>query len=106
MTHSLRTLLLIAAALLMTFGAAAYALVLVPDLHGDLLEIGVRPSVLGGTVLHLYFAGIAMFGFALMVLAAAIQTIRGGVPARIPLAIITRITRTSMIAAPSAFVRN
>jgi hypothetical protein len=42
-------------------------------------------------VLHLYFAGIAMFGFAVIVLAAAIQTIRGGVPARIPLAIITII---------------
>ena len=91
MTHSLRTVLLIATALLMTFGAAAYALVVVPDLHGDLLEIGVRPSVLGGTVLHLYFAGIAMFGFALIVFAAAVQTIRGGVPARIPLAIITII---------------
>ena len=66
MKQSFRAALLIAAAVLMLFGATGYALVVVPDLRGDLVEIGVRPSVLGGTVLHLYFAAIAMFGFALM----------------------------------------
>ena len=73
MKQSVRTALLIAAAMLMIFGASGYALIVVPDLHGDLVEIGVRPSVLGGTVLHLYFAATAMFGFALMVSAAAVQ---------------------------------
>ena len=92
MKQSVRTALLIAAAMLMIFGASGYALIVVPDLHGDLVEIGVRPSVLGGTVLHLYFAAIAMFGFALMVSAAAMQAIRGVMPARIPLAIITVIS--------------
>src|SRR5437763_9537455 len=91
MKQSFRTGLLFAAALLMIFGAAGYALIVVPDLHGDLVEIGVRPSVLGGTVLHLYFAAVAMFGFALIVAAAAVQAIRGVLPARIPLAIITVI---------------
>lgn len=91
MKQSLRTTLLIASALLMIFGAAGYTLIIVPDLHGDLVEIGVRPTVLGGTVLHLYFAGIAMFGFALMVSAAAIQTIRGTLPARMPLAVVALI---------------
>lgn len=91
MKRSLRTTLLIVSALLMTFGAVGYAFVIMPDLHGDLVEIGVRPTVLGGTVLHLYFAGIAMFGFALMVSAAAIQAIRGIPPARIPLAVIAVI---------------
>jgi hypothetical protein len=87
----LRATLLILSALLMTFGAVGYAFVIMPDLHGDLVEIGVRPTVLGGTVLHLYFAGIAMFGFALMVSAAAIQALRGIPPARIPLAVIAVI---------------
>ena len=91
MKQSFRAALFIAAALLMLFGATGYALVVVPDLHGDLVEIGVRPSVLGGTMLHLYFAAIAMFGFATMVTVAAIQSIRGIVPARIPLAIIAVI---------------
>ena len=91
MKLSLRATLLIASALLMMFGAFGYALIVVPDLHGDLVEIGVRPTVLGGTVLHLYFAGIAMFGFALMVSAAAVQAVRGMVPARVPLAVIAVI---------------
>lgn len=88
MKQSVRATLLIAAATLMIFGASAYALGVVSDLHGDLLEIGVRPSVLGGTMLHLYFAAIAMFGFALIVSAAAIQAVRGVMPARTSLAII------------------
>jgi hypothetical protein len=91
MRQSLRATLLIVSALLMIFRALAYAFVVMPDLHGDLIEIGVRPTVLGGTVLHLYFAGIAMFGFALMVSAAAFQAARGITPARIPLAVIAVI---------------
>src|SRR5437870_4849832 len=83
--------LLIAAALLMMFGAAGYAFAVVPDLHGDLVEIGVRPTVLRGTVLYLYFSAIAMFGFALIVSAAAVQAIRGIAPARVPLAVVAAI---------------
>ena len=91
MRQSLRTTLLIISALLMVFGAVGYAFVMLPDLHGDLVEIGVRPTVLRGTVLHLYFAGMAMFGFALIVSAAAIQAIRGVQPARLPLLVIAVI---------------
>lgn len=91
MKQSFRTALLIASALLMIFGAVGDAFVVVPDLHGDLVEIGVRPTVLGGTVLRLYFGAIANFGFALMVSAAAIQAIRGIQPARMPLAIVALI---------------
>lgn len=88
MKQSIRSLLLFASALLMLFGAFGYAFYVLPDLRGDLIDIGVRPTVLGGTVLHLYFAAIAMFGFALIVFAAAIQSIRGNTPARIPLALV------------------
>ena len=88
MNQRLRTALLVAAALLMMFGAAGYTFVVLPDLHGDLVEIGVRRSVLGGTVLHLNFAAMAMFAFALMVSASAIQTMRGVAPERLPLAVI------------------
>src|SRR2546428_8085398 len=88
MKQSFRTALFIASALLMMFGAVGDAFVVVPDLHGDLVEIGVRPTVLGGTMLRLYFGALAMFGFAVMVSAAAIQAIRGIAPARLPLAVI------------------
>jgi hypothetical protein len=88
MKRSVRTLLLMTSALLMTIVAFGYALVVVPDLHGDLVEIGVRPTVLGGTVMHLYFGGIARFGFALIVWIAAIQAMRGVAVARLPLAVV------------------
>ena len=91
MKLSFRTALFIASALLMIFGAFGYSSTVVPDLHGDLVEIGVRPTVLGGTVLYLYFSAISMFGFALIVSAAAIQAIRGIAPARFPLAVIAVI---------------
>ena len=91
MKLSFRTALFIASALLMMFGALGYSFAVVPDLHGDLVEIGVRPTVLGGTVLYLYFSAIAMFGFTLMVSAAAIQAIRGIPPTRLPLAVIAVI---------------
>jgi hypothetical protein len=91
MKLSLRTALFIGSALLMIFGAIGDAFVVVPDLHGDLVEIGVRPTVLGGTALRLYFGAIANFGFALIVSAAAIQAIRGIPPVRLPLAVIAVI---------------
>jgi hypothetical protein len=91
MKPSFRTSLLIVAALLMFFGAMGDAFVVVPDLHGDLVEIGVRPTVLGGTVLRLYFAAMAMFGFAVIVSSAVIQAVRGIAPARVPLAVVAII---------------
>src|SRR6266571_2453966 len=94
MKQSFQTVLLSAAALLMLFGASSYALAVVPDLRGDLIELGVRPTVLGGTVLSLYFSAMAMFGFALIVSAAAIQATRGVAPSRIPLAVVAVIYAT------------
>jgi hypothetical protein len=88
MSTSARTLILAAAAALMLFGAAGFTFVVLPDLHGDLVEIGVRPSVLGGTVLHLYFAGLLMFGCASIVAVAAVQSSRDTEPATAPLVVI------------------
>ena len=92
---NLRAGLLIAAALLMLFGAFGNALVMVPDLHGDLIEIGVRPTVLRGTVSALYFAAAAMFVFALMVSQAAFQSMRGAAIARTPLVAVAAIHITT-----------
>jgi len=91
MKQSVRAALFIGSALLMIVGAIGDAFFVVPDLHGDLVEIGVRPTVLGGTVLRLYFGALANFGFALMVSAAAIQAMRGIAPARMPLAVVAII---------------
>ena len=94
--------LLIAAALLMFFAAFGNALV-VTDLHGDLIEIGVRPTVLRGTVSALYFAAAAMFIFALMVAQAAMQSMRGTPISRLPLVTIA-IVHT--VAGAMAFARS
>src|SRR6266571_7300485 len=44
MKKSFRVALLCASALLMMFGAGGYAFEVLPDLHGDLIEIGVRTA--------------------------------------------------------------
>jgi hypothetical protein len=89
--QSIRTGLLVASAVLMAIGAAGYILVLLPDLHGDLVEIGVRPSVLGATVLQLRYSALVRVGFTLIVAGAAVQSMRGIAPAPLPLAIVAAI---------------
>jgi len=86
-----QTTLLAAAALLMWFAAAFFAFVLEPDLHGDLVELSVRTSVLGATVMHFYFAAMAMVGFAVMTSVAAVQSARGAAPPLVPLATVAII---------------
>ena len=88
---SARAALLVTAAVLMLIGAAGNAFSLIPDLHGDLVELGVRRTVLGGSVILMDFAALAMFGFLVIVGAAAIQSMRGVTPPRLPLAVIAAV---------------
>lgn len=91
MNQPLRAALLAASALLMTFGALGYTLHVLPEIHGDLVETGARPTLVGSTVLHLYFTAFAMFGFALMIACAAVQAWRGIIPPRVPLAVVALV---------------
>lgn len=91
MNQPLRAALLAASALLMTLGALGYTLHVLPDIHGDLVETGARPTLVGSTVLYLNFTAFAMFGFALMVAFAAVQAWRGVAPQRTPLAVVALI---------------
>ena len=75
--NGLRTSLLAAAALLLFVGAVGNAFIIVPDLHGDLIEIGVRRSVLLPTVYALYGNVMTGFAFAVIVSAAAFESARG-----------------------------
>jgi hypothetical protein len=72
----------------MGFAAVVNAIISVPHLRADMAEIDVRPTLLGAVSLGLYFGTFAMFGFALAVLAAAVQALRGVTPGRPLLAII------------------
>ena len=84
----LRTILLFAAALLMGFAALMNAIVNVPHLREDMVEINVRPTLLGAVLLGLHFSTFAMFAFTCLVLVAAIQSLRTTIIARLPLLII------------------
>ena len=99
MSTTLRTGFLGLATLLLFIGAAGNAFVIVPDLHGDLVEIGVRPTVLNTTVMALHASAMASFGFAVIVLAATIDAIRERPLARIPLAVVAAITMVQGVTA-------
>ena|ERR1700694_5136085 len=99
MRQPLRTTLLLLAALLMGFAAVVNAVIAVPHLRGDMVEIYVRPTLLGAVSLGLHFGTFAMFGFALVVLAAAVQASQGATPSRPLLAIIAAVYVTFGLAA-------
>ncbi|HKD11860.1 MAG TPA: hypothetical protein VKE50_07280 [Thermoanaerobaculia bacterium] len=73
----LRISLLFSAGTLMGFTALVDAAVIVPHLRGDLAELGIRPSLTRAVSHALSFGTFAMFAFALVVLASAIQSLRG-----------------------------
>ena len=60
-------------------------LVNVPHLREDMLEIGMRPSLLVAVSLVLYFSVVAMFAFAVRGLAGAVSLLRGAFAVGSPL---------------------
>jgi hypothetical protein len=71
-----RAALLVAGSAILA-SAALHGLVNVPHLHGDLLEIGVRRTLVGAVMLVLYFSVIAMFAFGGLVISGALGSLRG-----------------------------
>lgn len=88
MQKNLRTILLFLAALLMGFGAVVNAVVVVPHLREDLVEINVRPTLFRAVSLALHFSTFAMFAFTCIVLAAGIKSLKGAGSSPITLSII------------------
>src|SRR5207245_4953532 len=91
MSRPLRAALLFAAAALMLFAAIVSATISLPHLREDMLEIHVRPTLMAAVLVALSFGTMAMFGFTLIVLAAAIQTVRNAAIDRISLGIIAAV---------------
>jgi hypothetical protein len=77
MRQPLRAAFLVMASVLMVFAAVVNAVIAVPHLREDMLEIHVRPTLLRAISMGLYFGTFAMFGLALVVLVAAVQNWRG-----------------------------
>src|SRR3954467_371238 len=61
---SLRRIFLMLGAAATVAAALLHGLVNVPHLREDLLELGIRPSLVLAVSLVLYFSVVAMFGFA------------------------------------------
>jgi hypothetical protein len=91
MRQPLRAALLLMAGFLMASAALVNAAVAVPHLRADMAEINVRPTLLAAVSLGLYFGTFAMFGFALVVLAAAIRAWQGATLDRPLLSIIAAV---------------
>ena len=91
MRKYLRLVLLLAAAALMMFAAVTTTTVSVPHLREDLLEINVRPTLLGAVMMALHFGSFAMFGFAALVLVLAIRTLQAAGTDRLLIAIIAAV---------------
>jgi|SRR5262245_501280 len=72
----------------MAFAALTSLTVAVPHLREDLLEINVRPTLLGAVMMQLHFGTFAMFGLTALVLVTAIQSLRGFAAYRLPLSLI------------------
>jgi hypothetical protein len=69
--------------------AILHGLVNVPHLRGDLVEIGVRRTLVAAVMLVLYFSVVAMFAFGALVLSSTVGSSRGGYLPRTPLWIIS-----------------
>ena len=91
MRKYLQLLLLLTAALLMLFAAFTTTTVSVPHLREDLMEINVRPTLLGAVMMFLHFGSFAMFGFGALVLVLAIRTLRAAGTDRLLIAIIAAV---------------
>lgn len=82
---SIRQVLLIAGGAAIVAAAFVHGTVNVPHLREDLLELGIRRSLVLAVSLVLYFSVVAMFGFAALVVSAAISLLRGKAPSPAPL---------------------
>lgn len=83
-----KKIVLVLAALLASFAAYLMVVESVPHLHGDLVEISIRPSLLGAVSRTMEFAGWAMLAFAAMLAGAAYCEFRKINFGRFPLIII------------------
>ena len=77
MRNQFRGTLLLSASLLILGAAVLHGMVNVPHLREDLVELGVRPTLVRAILLVLSFSVVAMFAFGGLVLASAIGSFRG-----------------------------
>lgn len=77
MKAQIRRILLVLAALLALFAAYTMLVYTVPHIQEDLVEIGIRPSLLAAVARTMSFAAWSMAGFSAIIVAAAVSDILG-----------------------------
>ena len=95
MRQELRGTVLFVAGLAILISAALHGIVNVPHLREDLVEIGVRHTLVSAIMLVLYFSVVAMFAFGSIVLSSAVSSCRGRRVQRVPLWIVAATYRCS-----------
>jgi hypothetical protein len=83
--NSTRSVLLAIGGSAILAAAVVQAAINVPHLREDMLEMGMRATLLRAILLVLYFSVVAMFAFAALVLNAAASVGRGRMPPLLPL---------------------
>jgi hypothetical protein len=101
MRREIRTTVLFIAGLAILGSAALHGMVNVPHLRGDLVEIGVRQTLVGAIMLVLYFSVVAMFAFGGLILGSATGSLRGKPVHQAPLWI---VAATYMVFGLAAFL--
>jgi hypothetical protein len=96
---AVRPILLLAGGIAIVAAAVVHGVVNVPHLREDMLELGIRRTLILAISLVLYFSVVAMFGFAALVLGAATSLLRGNVPSPAPLWVVAGTYVTFGIAA-------
>jgi cation transport ATPase len=81
------TILIIGGAAILA-AAVVHGMVNVPHLRGDMLDIAMRPRLVGAISLVMYFSVVAMGVFGMLVLSAAAAAFRGRPPAATPLLLV------------------
>ncbi len=72
-----RGVVLLIASVALLGSATVHGIVNVPHLREDLIELGVRQSLVGAIMLVLYFSVVAMVAFGGLVLSGAAASMRG-----------------------------
>ena len=85
MRHEIRGAVLLIAGIAILGSAMLHGIVNIPHLHEDLLELGVRRTLVSAVMLVLYFSVVAMFAFGGLVLSSAVGSFRGSHPQQAPL---------------------
>jgi hypothetical protein len=88
MRQRIRGTILLVAGIAILASAMLHGVVNVPHLNEDLLELGVRRTLIGTVALVLYFSVVAMFAFATLVLSNAVGSLRGNQQQQAPLWIV------------------